>query len=100
MLGCIGLLYFVTKRKLLISIVERVGVERVPEEIKEFLGNKNIITNIFRVQANNSVTCGYFCIGFIDFVLTGKKLTDFTSIFYPHDFKRNDQIVLSYFRDE
>ena len=100
MLGCIGLLYFVTKRRLLISIVERVGVERVPEEIKEFFGNKNIITNIFRVQANNSVTCGYFCIGFIDFVLTGKKLTDFTSIFYPHDFKRNDQIVLSYFRDE
>ena len=100
MLGCIGLLYFVTKRRLLISIVERVGVERVPEEIKEFVGNKNIITNIFRVQANNSVTCGYFCIGFIDFVLTGKKLTDFTSIFYPHDFKRNDQIVLSYFRDE
>ena len=100
MLGCIGLLYFVTKRRLLISIVERVGVERVPEEIKEFVRNKNIITNIFWVQANNSVTCGYFCIGFIDFVLTGKKLTDFTSIFYPHDFKRNDQIVLSYFRDE
>ena len=54
------------------------GVEHVPEEIKEFNGNKNIIANIFRVQANNSIMCGYFCIGFIDFMLAGKKLTDLT----------------------
>ena len=51
------------------------GVEHVPEEIKELVGNKNIITNIFRVQANNSVMCGYFCIGSIGFMLAGKKLT-------------------------
>ena len=48
-------------------------VENVPEEIKVFIGNKNIKANIFRVQGNNSVMCGYFCIGFIDFMLTGKK---------------------------
>ena len=62
------------------------GVEHVPKEIKEFVGNKNIKANIFRVQANNSVMCGYFCIGFIDFMLAGKKLTDFTNIFSPCDF--------------
>ena len=38
------------------------GVEHVPEEIKEFIGNKNIKANIFRVQANDSVMCGYFSI--------------------------------------
>ena len=76
------------------------GVEHVPEEIKEFIGNKNIKANIFRVQANNSVMCGYFCIGFIDFMLAGKKLTDFTSLFSPNDFKKNDNIILSYFKDE
>ena len=65
---------------------ESFGVEHVPEEIKEFIGNKNIIANIFRVQANNSVMCGYFCIGFIDFMLAGKKLTDFFSLFSLHDF--------------
>ena len=63
-----------------------IDVEHVPEEIKEFVGNKNIIANIFRRQANNSVMCGYFCIEFIDFMVTGKKLTDFTSIFSPYDF--------------
>ena len=76
------------------------GVEHVPEEIKEFIGNKNIKANIFRVQANDSVMCGYFCIGFIDFMLAGKKLTDFTSMFSPYDFEKNDGIILSYFKDE
>ena len=75
------------------------GVEHVPEEIKEFIGNKNIIANIFRVQANNSVMCGYFCIGFIEFMLAGKKLNDFTSMFSAYDFEKNDRIILSYFKD-
>ena len=76
------------------------GVEHVPEEIKKFAGNKNIKANIFRVQANDSVMYGYFCIGFIDFMLAGKKLTDYTNLFSPHDFKKNDNIILSYFKNE
>ena len=75
------------------------GVEHIPEEIKKFIGNKNIKANIFRVQANNSIMCGYFCIGFIDFMLTGKKLNDFTNLFSPYDFHKTDSIILSYFKD-
>ena len=83
-------------RKNKIVYFDSFGVEHVPEEIKNFVGNKNIIANIFRIQAINLVMCGYFCTGFIDFVLAGKKLTDFTSMFSPHDFKKNDDIILSY----
>ena len=43
--------------------------------------------------------CGYFCIGSIDFMLGNKKLTDFTNLFSPYDFDKNDQIILSYFKD-
>ena len=75
------------------------GVEHAPEENKEFVGNENIIANIFRAQANNSVMCWYFCIGFIDFMPTGKKLTDSTNCFSPYDFKKNNNIILSYFKD-
>ena len=71
------------------------GVENVPKEIKEFVGNKNIKAKIFWVQANDSVMCGYFCIGFIDFMLADKKLTDYTSLFCSHDFKKNDDIITS-----
>ena len=68
------------------------GVEYIPNEIKElieeFPGNKNIKTNIFRVQEDNSIMCRNFCIGLIDFMLAGKKVTDYTNLFSPHDFKK------------
>ena len=75
-------------------------IDHVPEENKKVIGNKNIKANIFQIQANNSVMCGYFCNGFIDFMLAGKTLTDFTSLFFPHDFKKNESIILSYFKYE
>ena len=76
------------------------GVEYVPAETKEFIWNKNIKTNIFGVQANNSVICGCFCIGLIDFMTVGKTLVDFTSLFSPCDFEKNYCIILTYFKDE
>ena len=48
-------------------------MEHVPKEIKKFIGHKNMKANIFRTQANNSIMCGYFCIGFIDFMLADKS---------------------------
>ena len=41
--------------------------------------------------------CGYFCIGFINFMLNGKNLTDYTNLFSPNDFNKNDDIILQYF---
>ena len=42
--------------------------------------------------------CAYFCVLFIDFMFKGKALNDFTNLFSPYDFKKNDKTVLSYFR--
>ena len=72
-------------------------VEHIPKEIKAFIKNRNIKTNIFRIQAYDSIMCGYFCIAFIDFMLKGKSLTEYKNLFSPYDFKRNDEIVLKYF---
>ena len=44
--------------------------------------------------------CGYICIGFIDFMLVDKTFTDYTGLFSPHDFKKNDDIILNYCKDE
>ena len=68
--------------------------------MKEFIGNRNMKANIFQVKANNLVMCGYFCIGFIDFMLGGRNLVDMTSMFSPYDFEKNKCIILSYFKDE
>ena len=48
----------------------------------------------------DSIICGYFCIEFIDFMFKRKTLTDFTNLFPPNDFKKNDDIILSHFKDE
>ena len=81
-------------------IFDSFGVEYIPKEFKKFINHKNIKRNIFRIQAFDSIMCGYFCIGFINFMLDGKTLIDFTSLFSPHDFDENDNIILSYFKDE
>ena len=61
------------------------GVEHIAKEIKRFADNKNVVTNIFRIQAYDSVICRYFCIGFIDFMFKGNSLTDFTNLFSPNN---------------
>ena len=43
--------------------------------------------------------CGYFCIGFIDFVLANKKLNEITDLLSPFDFNKSDQIIPSDFND-
>ena len=90
-------LYFVTEMKLFISIA--LVLNMFLKRLNNLLGIKTK-TNIFRAQANNSVMCGYFCIGFIDFIPAGKKLTDYISLFSPYDFDKNDHIILSYFKNE
>ena len=72
------------------------GVEHSPKENKIFIKNKNK-TNIFRIQPYDSIMCAYFCIGFINFMLKGKILIEYTNLFSPKDFKKNDDIILNYF---
>ena len=57
------------------------SVEHIPKEIKASINNKNIKTNVFRTQAYDSIMCAYFCIGFIDFIIKGNTLTEFTNLF-------------------
>ena len=64
------------------------GVEQIPKE--KFIGNKNAKTNIYRIQAYDLI-CGYFCIGFIDFMLKGKSLLDYTNLFSSNNYEKNDK---------
>ena len=80
-----------------ITYFDSFWVGHIPKEIKKIINNKNLIVNVFRIQAYDSVKCEYFCIGFIDFMLKGNSLTDSTNLFSPNDFKKNDDIILNYF---
>ena len=76
------------------------GVGHTPEEINKFIGNEKIKASIFRIQADDSIMCGYFCIEFINYMLKGKKLLDYTNLFSPNDFKKNDQVIKRIFKNE
>ena len=54
-------------------------------------------TNIFRIQAYDSIMFGYFYLEFIDFMLAEKTLTEFTNLFSSNNFKKNDDIILNQF---
>ena len=82
-----------------VTYFDNFGVEHIPKEIKALISNKNIKTKIFRIQAYDSIMCGYFCTGFINFMLARKTLTEFTNLFSPNNSKRNGNIVLNYFYD-
>ena len=62
-----------------------------------FFGNKSIITNIYSIQAYDSIMCRYFSIGFIDFMLKGKSILEYTNLFSPSEYKKNDKTILKYF---
>ena len=74
------------------------SVEHTPKEIKKFMGNKDIKANIFSLQAYGSIMCGYFCIESINCMFKGKTLLEYTNLFSPNDFKKNDQIIKSIFK--
>ena len=76
------------------------GVEHILKEINKFIGNSYIKRNIFRVQAYDSIMCGYFCIKFINYMLKGKTLLDYTNSFSPNDFKKNDRVIKTIFKNE
>ena len=82
-----------------VTYFDSFGLEHIPKEIKAFIGNKNIKTNIFRIQAYDSIMCGYFCIGFLDFRLAGKTLTDFTNLFPPNNLKKKPWYNFKLFYD-
>ena len=84
------------------------GVEHIPKEINKFINNDTtkssaiarFKSNIFRIQAYDSIMCGYSCIEFINYMLKGKTLLDYTNLFSPNDFKKNDQVIKRIFKNE
>ena len=74
-----------------LTYFDSFGAEHIPKQIKKLIGNKNIIINIYRIQAYDSVMCGFFSVGFINFMLKGKSLLDYTNLISPKEYEKNDK---------
>ena len=73
-----------------VTYFDSFGIEHISQEIRVFIADKDIIASIYRIQSYDSIVCGYFCIGFINYMFMGKSLTDYTNLFSPSNFKKND----------
>ena len=73
-------------------------VEHILKEIEKLIRNRNITTNIFRIQAYDSVMCGYFCVRFINFMLKYKIFLENSNLFSPNKYGKKDKIILKYFQ--
>ena len=73
-----------------VTYFDSFGIEHISQEIRMFIADKDIIASIYRIQSYDSIVCGYFCIGFINYMFMGKSLTDYTNLFSPSNFKKND----------
>ena len=76
------------------------GIEYIPPEVLNKIRNKSIIHNIFRIQDNESIMRRFYCTAFIEYMLAGKTLLDYTNFFSPNDYKKNDKIIYRNFKDK
>ena len=74
-------------------------LEYIPFKILNKIRDKSITHNVFKIQDNESIMCGFCCITFIEYILAGKTLLEYTNLFSPNDYK-NDQIIYKYFKDK
>ena len=74
--------------------------EYTPQEVLNKIKDKSITYNIFRIEDNEAIMCGFYCIAFIEYMLVGKILLDCTNLFTPNDYKKNDKIIYKYFNDK
>ena len=54
----------------------------------------------FIIKNNESIMCGFYCISFIEYMLSGEILLDYTNLFSPNDYKKNGKIIYKYFKDK
>ena len=72
---------------------ESFGIEYIALEVLNKIRDKSVTHNIFRMQDNESIAYGFYCITFIEYILVRKTLLDYTNLFSPNDYKKNDKII-------
>ena len=76
------------------------GIEYISQEALNKIKDKLITHNIFRTQDNKSIMCGFYGIAFIEYMLARKILSDYTNLFSPNVYKKNDKIIYRFFKDK
>ena len=76
------------------------GIEYTPLEVLNKIKDKSVTHNIFRIQDNDSIMCGFYCMAFIKYMFAGKNLLDYTNLFSSNDYIKNDELIYNYFKNK
>ena len=55
---------------------------------------------MFRIQNNTSIMCVFYCFAFVEYMLAGKNLLDYTNLFSPNDYLKKDKIMYNCCKDK
>ena len=69
------------------------GTEYIPLEVLNKTSNKTVTHSLFRIQDDESIMWRLYCITFIDDMIPGKTLLDYTNLFPPNDYNKNEEII-------
>ena len=76
------------------------GIEYIPQEALNRIRDKSITHNIFKTQNNEFIMRGFYCIVFIEFMLAWKTFLDYTNLYSPNFYKKNDKIIYRFLKDK
>ena len=74
------------------------GIEYISQEVLNKIKDKSIAHNIFRIQDNESILCGFYSVPFIEYMLAENILPDYTNLFSPNNYEKNDKIIYKCFK--
>ena len=74
------------------------GIECTPQEVLSKIKDKSITRSIFTIQSDDLIMCGFYCIAFIEYMISGKTLLDYNNLFSLNDCKENEKLIYKYFK--
>ena len=82
------------------TVVYFDSLEYILPYVLSKIKDKFITNNIFRIQSDDSIMCGFYCTAFIEYVIAGKTLFDYTNSFSPNDHQKNEKNMYKYFKQK
>ena len=79
------------------ALFDSFGIEYILQDVLSEIKDKSITHNVFRIQSD-LIMCGCYCITFLENMIAGKPLLDYSNLFSPNDYKKYDKIMHKYFK--
>ena len=76
------------------------GIEYIQQEALSKIKDKSTIHNILKIQDDDSIMCGFYCIAFIQHMIARETLLNYTNLVSPNDYKKIDKKIYKYFKDK